>query len=536
MAALDAATEPRWPWYVRSVLPARATEPDRARDPAERGGSSRKAALFDLGTPAGVLALQRAAGNRAARRVLTRCVGPCHCGGKCDEEEHELLGGRTRSVVRTLARKESEHQFALAHDGQVESVQEFVDGEPQLAEEDVDEFVLWNFLVNSDVVRKGHNSGIDGVARRWAAELTENPLLRIRVLGYASVTGGTALNEDLARRRAETVRDHLAALGVPLDQIVIDSSGSRLPMDEGDSSASLARNRRVEISKFVASTVKSSLSALATDISFSVRELDFTSDASMQTSVSGDEFTFQLANQRLALNGIRLASSDPNVEIGFIQFVTNDVRLAGYSDATEDGEVIEPSAPPSAFLNYQHCMDAFGHCRDVRFARLPFSQVGGESVARPSPNPSNIVFDTAPKLVLPSQVRVPGRGNAVLTQVAWKMSFKIVVCARNGALLVPGGGQAWELAAFASLQGPSGPGATTSINIDSAPLAGASQFPDIERAMSMPSCNLRTGMMNKLCKPTQHAVSGPIGEGFDEELKRAQEELRKALERLRPDL
>ena len=182
--------------------------------------------------------LQRTVGNRAAAALLSTGRDP------------ELR----------LARSTAEQAFAFAHEGQVESTQIFAGGVPQESETDVDEFVLWNFLVNDTTVRKKHKEKLDPVAQRWAAELAADPRLRVRVLGYASVTGGAVLNDDLARRCAESVRDHLVGLGLSEDQIVIDSSGSRLPMDEGTSPQSLARNRRVEVSKFVATTLKSSLS------------------------------------------------------------------------------------------------------------------------------------------------------------------------------------------------------------------------------------------------------------------------------------
>jgi hypothetical protein len=68
-------------------------------------------------TPAGVIALQRAAGNRATgamlagavsvpRRSVARCAGTCTCDGNCHEdrrdEEVEALGGRAiaRSVMQ----------------------------------------------------------------------------------------------------------------------------------------------------------------------------------------------------------------------------------------------------------------------------------------------------------------------------------------------------------------------------------------------------------------------------------------------------
>jgi hypothetical protein len=41
-----------------------------------------------LGPVASVLALQRSAGNRAARTLVARCSGGvCRCGGRCQQDE-----------------------------------------------------------------------------------------------------------------------------------------------------------------------------------------------------------------------------------------------------------------------------------------------------------------------------------------------------------------------------------------------------------------------------------------------------------------
>ena len=49
-----------------------------------------------MGSVAGVLALQRSAGNRATRTLIARCSGGvCHCGGRCQQDEQledPLLG------------------------------------------------------------------------------------------------------------------------------------------------------------------------------------------------------------------------------------------------------------------------------------------------------------------------------------------------------------------------------------------------------------------------------------------------------------
>jgi outer membrane protein OmpA-like peptidoglycan-associated protein len=460
-----------------------------------------------------MLSLQRAYGNRAVASLARR----------------------------RLDRLASEHTFAVSHEGQVDSVQAFVDGVPQEREQDVDEFVLWNFLVGSDVVRRGHKRGLEKAAARWAGELAADPGLRIRVLGYASVTGPVDLNEDLARRRAESVRDFLVEQGISEDRIVIDSSGSRLPMDEGLTSAGLARNRRVEVSKFVATRTGKELSELGPDVDVKVKTLDHETSSGINGPkiTDGRDVRFKFATQTLH-SQLRVKSSDPAVEAGFIQFVTSDLRMAGYNDADADGEVADFHAPPSAFLDYEHCLDAFTPCRDVRLAKLPFSMADapGEParIARAG-KPTEIFFETEPEAVFPQFIDIPGRGRGVLTRVMWKMEFDVLLVVRKGELLIPGGGQRWQLAGFVKMiVGPDPKKLSISVvsssSVNSNPIADRGSFPDIDRAMSMPSCKLRERMMNGVCRPTVLAVGGPAGGEFDEQIKKAEEELKDALDRL----
>jgi outer membrane protein OmpA-like peptidoglycan-associated protein len=458
--------------------------------------SPRDARPVDPGSraPAGVIALQRAAGNRAVTRLIGR---------------------------RTLARTPAEQQFALSHEGQVASTQRFVGGVPQEAETDLDEFVLWNFLVDSTVVRRGHKKGIDDVARRWATELTANPLLRIRVLGYASVTGGTALNEDLARRRAEAVRDHLADLGVPEDQIVIDSSGSRLPMDEGDSPESLARNRRVEISKFVATTVKGATSDLSPGLGVFVptMEISFSDPGvlrggAMSSKVTDDEITLKLAPTVVQARVLSTAVV-PGVEVGMVQFITSDVRKAKYREPAPTSQPFDTRQPVRALADWGHCLNAFTPCRDVRFARRAFSGDPSLAVTTPSPAGDEIFFTSEPEAVFPLDLDVEDVGPSKFSEADWSTEFTVVVFARKDDLVVPLRFGTWSLRSNTIFQG-SVDSPKLRIEVDrnaTTPLTALGPPPgiDIERAMSMPTATLRERMMNQLCKPTITPVTAGFG-------------------------
>lgn len=61
------------------------------------------------------------------------------------------------------------------------------------------------------------------------------------ISGYHDATGSAALNADLAKRRALTVRDGLLALGVPADRITLEKPEAAL------GGANPAEARRVEV-------------------------------------------------------------------------------------------------------------------------------------------------------------------------------------------------------------------------------------------------------------------------------------------------
>jgi OmpA family len=420
----------------------------------------------------------------------------------------------------------------------VESTQSFIGGVPQLNDEDVDEFVLWNFLVDSDVVRRGHKEKLDPVAVRWANELTADPNLGIRVIGYASVTGGSAHNDDLARQRAEAVRDHLAGLGVPEDQILIDSSGSRLPMDEGDSPQSLARNRRVEVSKAVLTTVAQSRSDLDPALDVRATAMNISLASGVDDSLRDDHVVFRFRTPTVLQAAMQSSSVEPDVEVGMLQFVTADVRRGFYSAADDDGEVRDFNAPPIASADYDHCLNAFAPCRDVALAKNPFS---GDlrsplSTFRPSPGPQNLLFVTRPEVAFPKEIDVPGQGRAIFTSGQWQMTFTVVVVARKGALVVPLDAIAeWDLsAAISMIFGPDPKHLSRPVTIRSSTngttktgfLATSPTF-DLEQAMTRPTCDLREKMMDRLCKPTITGSTGAVTE-ISDQIDQGEEALRRA--------
>jgi outer membrane protein OmpA-like peptidoglycan-associated protein len=71
--------------------------------------------------------------------------------------------------------------------------------------------------------------------------------MEVRVIGHTDATGSDAVNNPLSVRRAEAVRDYIAAKGVSAGRVSTEGHGSREPVAANDNVAGRAQNRRVEI-------------------------------------------------------------------------------------------------------------------------------------------------------------------------------------------------------------------------------------------------------------------------------------------------
>ncbi len=77
--------------------------------------------------------------------------------------------------------------------------------------------------------------------------LQDNPRRNVLVEGYTDSTGSARANEDLSRRRAESVRAYLISQGMPADRIRAVGMGANRPIADNSSAEGRANNRRVEI-------------------------------------------------------------------------------------------------------------------------------------------------------------------------------------------------------------------------------------------------------------------------------------------------
>ncbi len=97
------------------------------------------------------------------------------------------------------------------------------------------------FKTNSAKLETASQQQIDNVA----AILTAYPNLRVEIAGFTDATGNPAANMQLARNRAQAVKDALVADGVPSDHMTTQSYGPQNPAANNATEAGQAMNRRV---------------------------------------------------------------------------------------------------------------------------------------------------------------------------------------------------------------------------------------------------------------------------------------------------
>jgi OmpA-OmpF porin, OOP family len=102
------------------------------------------------------------------------------------------------------------------------------------------------FDVGSDELRAAAQVKLGEVA----ADLKRSAPKRVLVEGHTDNTGVAAQNDDLSQRRAQSVLNRLAELGVAKEPMTARGLGSRLPVANNDTDDGRQRNRRVEIHVF----------------------------------------------------------------------------------------------------------------------------------------------------------------------------------------------------------------------------------------------------------------------------------------------
>ncbi len=102
------------------------------------------------------------------------------------------------------------------------------------------------FDVNKDIVKPESF----GTLKEIAQVLTDNPGVRVKIVGHTDSDGDDAFNLDLSKRRGNSVKSELIkSFGIDAARLESDGAGEKLPVAQNDTPANKALNRRVEFIK-----------------------------------------------------------------------------------------------------------------------------------------------------------------------------------------------------------------------------------------------------------------------------------------------
>jgi peptidoglycan-associated lipoprotein len=99
-------------------------------------------------------------------------------------------------------------------------------------------------MVFFDYDRSDIREDAAAVLRRKVDILRASPQVRLRIEGHADERGSTEYNLALGNRRAEQVRQFLVGFGLTAANFEIVSFGEGRPLQQGQTEAAWARNRR----------------------------------------------------------------------------------------------------------------------------------------------------------------------------------------------------------------------------------------------------------------------------------------------------
>ncbi len=102
------------------------------------------------------------------------------------------------------------------------------------------------FDVNKDVVKPESY----GTLKEISTALSENPDIKVKIIGHTDSDGNDASNLDLSKRRAASVKNELVKVfGIEASRIETDGMGESQPVAPNDTPSNKAMNRRVEFIK-----------------------------------------------------------------------------------------------------------------------------------------------------------------------------------------------------------------------------------------------------------------------------------------------
>lgn len=423
----------------------------------------------------------------AAVGTVQRC-GPtapdCDCSdGDESAKVTQLTVQRRGDCAATTTSPEA--AFANDKGGQVFEVNASTPGQAS------DELVLWNFCVGLSRLRPEHQPALLTAAGRWRTFLATHPEAVISVLGTASSSGATALNEQLAGERAATVAAFLVAAGLPTGRVRPEGVGTRRPMADATPEGQ-ARNRRVEV--FLTRPVQQ-VAAGNPAVAATVSNLTIGPGPGARNRPSFDTVKNQFAVRAIGAVGASAQGTLvglPGSSLGMIQGLLRDQRLAEYR--MPDGR--------TTLLDFTRCTSPFLPCRDVGDAADFYTTDHfGTTISLSAAGSASglLAMRDSPGTAFP--LRVPGGGT--LTNYFWHMDFEIVIGTLDSGLFEPLHHVSWQVIASQNVDVVARTtGGLEPLRFHGTWQPGASSRMPLDGVSAGATCRYRTRAIDEVCTPT----------------------------------
>lgn len=359
--------------------------------------------------------------------------------GLLREAELAILGERIPLAPRARRRRRAaggeaetpavEAAWAFNHPGKV-------NGFNQEKPAEGNEIIFWNYLVGNAEPRPAHLQVLRQVIPRWRRLLQERPDLRVRIVGSASTSGRAERNLDVAQRRAAVLQRLLKAGGIPGDRVEVAGEGTSRPLSDEVTAEDMARDRRAEVFLFVPTRQVASHSVPIQHAAAGINHVLFNmgSLSLLGTTRANLEIAERIFG--IAANLLVTLSGPPGSQIGFLQFLRQDVRLATYRPA---------AGSRTLQLDFSRCFGSALPCRDIEEATNIFSLVGLSFSSGPTAVPVQINFRDSPGTAFPLFLTDPTLGPVSLAQSTWAMEFVLVLATRFRDELLPIHHLIWKL-------------------------------------------------------------------------------------------
>lgn len=166
-----------------------------------------------------------------------------------EERDAARLEARTREADK--ARTEAQRARSAEAEATTKAARETADMQRQIEELEAKATDRGLVLTLGDVLFATGSARLEAGADRNLSKLVtflgNHPERRVLIEGHTDSVGSAALNRELSRQRAESVRGYLVREGIESQRLVVSGMGMDRPIASNDTAMGRQQNRRVEI-------------------------------------------------------------------------------------------------------------------------------------------------------------------------------------------------------------------------------------------------------------------------------------------------